>query len=208
MLKHWQEILEYARFAPSPHNIQPWKVKIISDTKAELYYLPDRLLPKTDPTGRFTILGFGIFIETINIAAHKYGYKVVEEYPNTTFDYTQTRPTYFATITLESTNEEEYLNPELIKSRRTSRIQYNGQTIDPRPLEELKQIATEYSNELTITTDPSLVRWLMHLNRDTLFYDMNDDNSRTEVGSWTRASMKEALAKKDGLAAYALGFPG
>jgi hypothetical protein len=208
MTNHWFEILEYARFAPSPHNIQPWKIKIKDDRTADIYYLPDRLLPKTDPTGRFTILGFGIFFETIKIAANKYGYTLTVDYPNTQFDYTKREPTYFATLTLEPTNEKDILEAELIIKRRTSRIPYNGKLIDQQVQEELKGIARQYNNELTITTDPDLVNWLMFLNRDTLFYDMNDDNSRSEVGSWIRTSMQESLTTKDGLAAYALGFPG
>lgn len=208
MNDRWRDILEYARFAPSPHNIQPWKVKIISDTQAELYYVPSRLLPDTDPTGRFTTLGFGIFIECVNIAAHKYGLKVQENYPDTKLNPTQTQPTLFATIELTPTEEQESLTPELIINRRTSRLPYDDHPIDEIIIQELQTIARNFDHTFTANSDPEMVHWTLLLNRDTLFYDMNDDKSRREVGSWVRATIKEAQEKKDGLAAYALGFPG
>src|SRR4051812_44991425 len=51
----WREGLAYARWTPSPHNIQSWRLRLISPEHAEVYYDPRRLLPKTDPTSAFTM---------------------------------------------------------------------------------------------------------------------------------------------------------
>ena len=48
----WAELVDYARWSPSPHNVQPWKLRVLSDTEARLYYDPARLLRHTDPTCR------------------------------------------------------------------------------------------------------------------------------------------------------------
>src|SRR5688572_27432584 len=45
----WKELLETARYAPSPHNVQPWRLRILSDETAELLIEKRRTLPK-DPT--------------------------------------------------------------------------------------------------------------------------------------------------------------
>ena len=59
----WHTLLEDARWTPSPHNIQPWRVAVVSAREATLRYDPARLIPDTDPTGQFTTIGFGIFLE-------------------------------------------------------------------------------------------------------------------------------------------------
>jgi hypothetical protein len=48
----------------------------------------------------------------------------------------------------------------------------------------------------------------MNLNRDTLFYDMAEKESRDEIGRLLRFSQSEAKTKKDGLWAYCMNFPG
>lgn len=208
MNDRWKDILEHARFAPSPHNIQPWKIKIINDTQADIYYDPTRLLPDTDPSGRFTTLGFGILIECIIIVANKYGLRIQENYPNTVLDATQKELTYFATINLTATNHQETLSGEHIINRRTSRLPYNDYPVAQPILDELTQIAHDYGHTYTATSDLEMVHWTLLLNRDTLFYDMTDDKARKEVGHWVRSTNKDAQERKDGLAAYALGFPG
>jgi len=47
----WSDLLEVARWAPSPHNVQPWRARIQSADEAELLDDPARLLPQTDRAG-------------------------------------------------------------------------------------------------------------------------------------------------------------
>src|SRR5919201_5186143 len=65
----WNELIDLARWAPSPHNIQPWRMRIVSKSEAHVLYDPARLLPETDPTGRFSVVGLGILLETLTISA-------------------------------------------------------------------------------------------------------------------------------------------
>ena len=69
----WQEILNDARWAPSPHNTQPWLVRPLSPEAAELYAPRERLLPVEDPDGRFETAAQGIFLEALDVAAGKFG---------------------------------------------------------------------------------------------------------------------------------------
>ncbi len=65
----WKTLLETAINAPSPHNVQPWRVRILSDDRADLLIEKRRTLPKEDPTGSFIILTMGLFIEALRIVA-------------------------------------------------------------------------------------------------------------------------------------------
>jgi nitroreductase len=75
----WKTLLETAVHAPSPHNVQPWRMRILSDApdlsslttslQANLLIEKRRTLPKEDPTGSFIILTMGLFIEALTILA-------------------------------------------------------------------------------------------------------------------------------------------
>jgi len=58
----WHKLLQTAIHAPSPHNVQPWRLRIVSDDTADLLIEKHRTLPKEDPTGSFIILSMGLFI--------------------------------------------------------------------------------------------------------------------------------------------------
>ena len=97
---------------------------------------------------------------------------------------------------------------ELIKQRRTSRLPYNSVPVDYKVLNELQNIARKFGQKFIFTSQKKLVDWFVNLNCDTLFYDMNDERSRDEVGLWIRYSPEDALEKKDGLWSYCMGFSG
>jgi len=65
----WQKLLKTAIHAPSPHNVQPWRVRILSNNRAELLIEKRRTLPKEDHTGSFIILTMGLFIEALRVLA-------------------------------------------------------------------------------------------------------------------------------------------
>jgi hypothetical protein len=52
------------------------------------------------------------------------------------------------------------------------------------------------------------VDWVVGLNADTLFYDLDHDRTRAEIGRWIRTSQAEARRTGDGFSPVSLGFPG
>lgn len=204
----WKEIIEYGRWAPSPHNIQAWKFRLVSESEAILLFDPDRLLPGTDPTGRFTAAGFGILLEMMSIAAAPYGLAVKVEYLGVPLDSKQSTHTPYAKLTLVQRTQAEPFDRALIFERRTSRLPYDDKPVSQTVLNELSEIAAAYGNELEFSSDPKEVEWVVKLNADTMFYDMADPVARNEVGGWIRFSRAEAKRKADGLAAYAMLFSG
>ena len=70
----WTDLLETAVHTPSPHNVQPWRIKILNETEADLFIDSARTLPKEDLTGSFIILTMGMFIEALRILAANKGF--------------------------------------------------------------------------------------------------------------------------------------
>lgn len=204
----WTELLEYGRWAPSPHNIQSWRFKLEPDGSCTLLYDPTRLLPDTDPTGRFCTAGFGLLIEMLDIAAAPRNLSVKAEFLTRKLDATKPGLTPFARLTLVENTRNETLPRKLILERRTSRLPYDDVPVSRAVLDELTAVAAGFGHKFEFSTDPKEVAWTVRLNADTMFFDMSDPVARNEVGGWIRFSRAEAKRRADGLAAYAMHFPG
>ena len=74
-------------------------------------------------------------------------------------------------------------------------------------LAELSAIAAELGHKASFTSDPALVDWVLSLNADTVFYDLDEDDRREEIGRWTHPSERTAQARGDGFSPRGLGFP-
>jgi hypothetical protein len=203
----WTSLLETARRAPSPHNIQPWRLRVLDDRRADLLCDGERLLPDTDPPGRFTMVGLGVFLETLAIAARAQGTDVEADYALAPLvPGAELLPV--AQLTLVPATETEPLRRELIERRRTSRVPYDGRPVEPETLAELERVAADWGQTATFTTEPDLVSFVLDLNREALFFDLTDERARREVGGWLRFSARAAAESRDGFSPAALGFPG
>ena len=199
----WRELLEDARWAPSPHNVQPWRLRCDADGGAALLCPPDRLLPDTDPAGLFTAVGIGCFIESLAVAAAAQDLSL-------TVRRTGANPGDVEPVALLALapGGRDRLERAFLHRRRTSRLPYDGRPVDLGLLEELERIASGFGHRWTATDDRELVDWVVALNRETLFLDMADPVARGEVGRWLRFSAAEAARRGDGFSPAQLGFPG
>ncbi len=206
----WRQLLEYARWAPSPHNMQPWLFQLQTDSTCTLYYDPGRLLPGTNPTGSFMACGFGILLETFDIAAAPLGLKVEAEFITEHLNPYAGKFTPYARLRLvpRGDTQPEILDRSLIQQRRTSRLPYDGRRIPEAVYAELVEVARAYGHQFEYSTDREEVAWVVALNADTMFYDMSEAVARNEVAGWMRFSRAEASRKADGLAAYAMNVNG
>src|SRR5947209_7059236 len=126
----WKILLETAIHAPSPHNVQPWRVRIRNEEEATLYIDSRRTLPKEDTTGSFILLTMGMFIEALSILAAGQRLRLEHEPLH--------EPSWFLPAMLQATEqtflpfarmklkpgdvtEPEY-DPALFHERRTSRM--------------------------------------------------------------------------------------
>jgi len=203
----WHQIVDDARWAPSPHNTQPWFVKPLSPEEAELYAVRERLLPVEDPDGRFATAAQGIFLEALEVAAARLGLTIATqlEFPTLGVDAVE-RP-LVARMRLVARTEPTRFAAPLLRRRRTSRLPFDGRPVDPTTLRDLSSIAAEVGHQATFTSDPAVVDWVVSLNVDTVFYDLDEDDRRREIGSWTHESERAARARGDGFSPRSLGFP-
>src|SRR5205814_1469794 len=61
---------------PSPHNVQPWRVRVHDDDHAELLIERARTLPDEDVEGSFIVLTMGMFVEYLDLVAAHHGERI------------------------------------------------------------------------------------------------------------------------------------
>lgn len=204
----WPELVDLARWAPSPHNIQPWRVRLRSEREAELLVAGDRLLPATDPSGRFTEVAMGVFVESLAVAAASRGLALHAMYTHEPLRAREGLIPFGELVLRPAEETSEPPSVELLERRRTSRLPYDGRPAAEPAMKAAAGAAAAAAHVLSWSHDPELVAWTVELNRDTLFYDMADPAARAEVGRWLRFSVREAQRARDGFSPAALGFPG
>ena len=198
--KIWTELIDYARWCPSPHNVQPWKMKRVSNKEAHLYYDPLRIPAVVDDRSSFTTVGMGMFIECLDIAARSFGYKVIAEHtPEKQMDASAKKFKLFSKLYLIETNEKVDFDRELIKQRKTSRLQYDGRRIEPSIITALTNISARDGYDFIYSADKELINYSIELNNETVLTRSDEKTTREEMCKWIRTTDKDAEEKKDGL---------
>lgn len=203
----WRTLLETAIHAPSPHNVQPWRVKILDETNAELYIDSHRTLPKEDVTGSFIISTMGMFIEALDILARRSFRQIEYELFHD--------PAWFAPAILE--NKEPWLIPfarlklapcdssenrydeDLFFKRRTSRLHLKNEKVPRQAIENLKEIAAKWNQYFDVTTDAEQIERIMDWNTEALFEDLNSSGYHDEIAEWFRYTDRQSRLHLDGL---------
>jgi hypothetical protein len=204
----WNELIDFARWSPTVHNLQPHLVKIISETEVELYYNPAKLLPIGDPKSIFATVAMGIFIENLSIASSHYGKKILTQEIINPININETSNVLFAKLKIVNSNEKELLQRDLILKRRTSRLHYDGNPISNTILDKLKKQAEKFNHEFFSTSESDLIESVIEMNQQTLFEDLESKPMREELDNLFRYNKEEAQTKKDGLWAKCMGFSG
>jgi hypothetical protein len=210
-MTHWQAIGRYARWAPSPHNTQPFRLRVIDRERAEIVFLPRRGLWIGDPLGRFTWLTAGIFAEICSIAAHGRGLELQTSfehapmYRNGDFETPQTVARLHLTTPSAPVAD---LDADLVLKRRTSRLPYDGSSCPKEILRDLEDEAARHGHKFETRSDADAIGWVVELNKQALFNDLDDDALRTELVKWLRFDAREEDLLKDGLSARCLTFNG
>lgn len=205
----WKELVDYARWCPSPHNVQPWKLKIISDTEAHLYYEPKRTPIVVDETTAFTSAGMGMFIECLSIAAFQKGLDVIETHDGHDRMYAD-RQGYqlFATLNLAPTSKNTELDPGLIMDRKTSRMPYDDKLVPADLVERLKAVAQQYGYKFHYSSDKELIDYTINLNNETILERSMHKPTSEEMSEWIRVTDEQARKSKDGLWYKCMGVSG
>src|ERR1043166_4289786 len=201
----WLELLETAIHCPSPHNVQPWRIKIAGDREAALYIDPTRTLPKEDLTGSFIVLTMGMFIESIALLAKHRGFELNYELSCDLETVAKdlgpqnSGLTSFARLTLSSAEAVTVYDPELFFRRRTSRLSFEDRNISDEAVDALSAIADKFGQGFHVLTDREKISRIMHANTEALFEDLNSADYHDEIVEWFRFTEKQSLEHRDGL---------
>jgi hypothetical protein len=71
-----RQLLSYAILAPNPYNMQPWLVDLSQPEHIILYCDRTRLRSQTDPLSLTVLIGYGAFLEHLELAASDAGYQI------------------------------------------------------------------------------------------------------------------------------------
>jgi hypothetical protein len=183
----WEQISSLARWAPTPHNTQPFRLAPRDDRTADIIILTDRMLPREDHGNRYVTSAFGIFASALRRAGQHFGHTVdiipVSELDVASLHLAGPRATLGrATIT----GPCERRSWDLLAARRTSRLPYHDRLVSDASIDSLGEIARRYGHRLITTADRATVEATLHLNANAVVDYIQIDDEREETGRWTR----------------------
>jgi nitroreductase len=191
--------LEVARFAPSAHNTQPWRVALDAG-RLVIGVDPRRHLAHSDPLERDLRLAMGGFVDAVTMALRSEGVgAALVEGP----------PGAFATLAPDGAVDRGQAAKavSLLRRRQTSRLAYSPRAIEPATLEALATAAR--SNGLLLHAVPrgtseraKIDGWFFAAAREAWL----DPRAVAELRRWVRLDPEGARAPADGLSTHCLGL--
>src|ERR1700722_16711483 len=154
MNSQWDPIIQTALRTPSPHNTQPWRLRIRDDRHAMLFMERARTLPDEDTTGHFLRCAMGMFLESLRIVSANAGLALCY----TLIDDDVPGPFIgFAELELGGFSEPSQYPDSLFQSRKTSRLPSNGARIDPTLTALLRQMGAQSGHRYYQVEDPATI---------------------------------------------------
>lgn len=202
----WEQILKTARWAPSLHNAQPWKLELHSEVEATLYVDRRRVTPAIDKTGDFTDAMMGIFLETLAIVATNEDWTLTEELIQSPVSDAPLLP--FAKLNLKPGIQRRSLyTNELIHRRKTSRLPHLLQPIPPEASQRLQETAADAGQKLTLIAGEA-AEAIVQRHMDALSDDLSNRATHDDMARWFRCSKRQGRIHRDGLDPASLRVPG
>jgi hypothetical protein len=203
----WRSLLETAIQTPSPHNVQPWRIRLLSEREAELYIDGNRTLPKEDTTGSFILSTMGMFVEAIALLAGPRGFglecemsQAPEWYARAIIHEIKAELLPFARLRLTPCSPQENPYPESLFFRRhTSRISFLSTPVEDTAVATLANLSAQWGQRYMQITDPRQVEEILAQNTNALFEDLNTPAYHDEIVSWFRFTDRSAKQFRDGL---------
>jgi hypothetical protein len=193
----WTKILTIAARAPSPHNIQPWRIRLHSAHEATLFLDTARIVPKTDHTGSFMTSAMTMLIEAIAIVAANRGYQLQHDLLSPR-GLERFQPFAQLVLTPSQAVVPSYPDSALLR-RRTSRLPYLPTPVPATAQHALSGLADRWGQHYSQIEDPDQIEAILARNIETLFDDLNDQDYRAELAPWFRISQRQAARERDGL---------
>jgi hypothetical protein len=180
--KNWYSILEFGRYAPTPHNTQWYFLHPIDDTTAIVGIDASIQLPYTDPDDQFRFTGLGVFVRHLELSAEAVGF-------NLKSDFNHGDKQYPVTVQITAKHSPNDKLAKLITWRQTSRLAYKKVTISDEAVQALTAL-TNSKNSVHISTDTNIVNSILKLNNIVLLNDLREKGVGNELDTWIRYSKR------------------
>lgn len=199
--KDLQDIIRMASLAPSSHNSQMWKIKILSDKEFLICWDSERKLFSSDPQNREALISIGAFIENFCEGSKKYNYEAqVEVYDKIREDNS------VAKIVLR---DKSFGNTEKIvaniEERHSIKTPFFNKDLEKNDLDAFLGID---KNIFYYDVDSKEGQYLKNSVYEAYVKEAHNAQTTEELAQWIRISDKEAKQKKDGMNAEMMGMKG
>ena len=201
--------LRYGVTAPSAHNTQPWRIELVSDLEAHLFFDPNRMLPNTDPPGRQVHISHGTLIEMTAIAATSVGYRTeIDVLPDGQMSIPEfgTKPTAIIRLVTEPGLEVDPLFSQILE-RRSSRLAHQGPPPTDQERAHIEHNAHFPGVEVGWIPEDQRTR-VLEIAAQAMTIEAEDHDLYDETRIWFRYSDREIAQKGDGLHADTAGLSG
>ena len=192
-------MLKYAVLAPSNHNTQPWRFRIVGP-EVELYADLTRSLPVLDPHRRELIISCGAALFHLQTAMRYFGFgSQVDVFPD------PDDPTLLARVQLgfrHDTETEDILLFNAIPKRRTNRFPYQQDSVPEALLALLQNAAAAEGAWLQIIEGEEARYALADLVAEADRVQWSNKSFRRELSEWIHPSRTD---RSDGIPGYAQG---
>lgn len=195
------DVLAYAILAPTPHNMQSWRIGLGEGRGFTVYCDLDRLLPETDPPNRQITIGFGCFLELCRQAAAESGFRAdIAYFPEgEPLPLLDERPIAHVELVEDASVRPDPLF-STVPARRTNRLEFDtSRPVAPDDLNEL-QAATVDGVDVFASADEATVDELRNLTADAFVVEWNTARTRRESVVVSHIGKSEVDAKPYGLA--------
>lgn len=198
-----EELLAEVRLAPSVHNIQPTRWRLLGDDALLLLEDIARRLPAADPSGHDVRLSHGAAIEGLSLALGRRGLRIAEVEPLT--DATASDGLQqVARITVTTGGELDGL-ADFVAVRASWRGGF-------RPVDQAGEAAlymfSAMAGDVQLVRGADSIDAIAGLADEAGFHFLCDDAHRAELLRWMRLSRSDPAYQRDGLSAEAMAMPG
>jgi hypothetical protein len=185
----WERLSRIARHCPTPHNTQPFRIRPQNDAEADLVCVTSRLLPNEDHGNLYCMAAFGMFAEALVRSGRHLGL-LVDVVPEPGIDPAAIHQSGNANVILGRASIrgacEVHAQPELIDTRRTSRLPYDGRPVSPQALADLRACASDAGHRFLAYDDAETVAWVLRKNVDAIIDNLQIARERKEIQGWYR----------------------
>ena len=198
------KLLYFGTLAPSSHNAQMWKIKIVSENEFFIIFDKEKNLNLVDPDYRESEISIGAFLKNMINGAKVLGidmeYTIFDEFQS---DNSIIHVTFKEKNTSTSKIEIEKFE-ELLLKRKTSKEKFLDKEIKPEVIKKI--INNNGENVKYFSKGTPEYEYIRKNSIEAYRLQGLNLEKRKELSNFFRFSDKEVSAKKDGFSAEMLGM--